>query len=123
VSLEHLLQLRPIDLLIKDHLILNLREKIDTARPLLLLLSGVAPERCGLRVLLVLELPWLEQRIEHHREGIVDHLRDNAGEEGTRDLQAGVRVRFDQVHAELLVYHEVVAKQLKTVFHSVRVYF
>ena len=45
-------------------------------------------------------------------EGVVEHGRNDASEEGTGDFETGVGIGFDEVDAEVLVDHEVVSKDL-----------
>ena len=46
-------------------------------------------------------------------KAVVEEFRDDAGEEGTADLEAWVRIDFDQVEAEVFIDHKVVTKELK----------
>ena len=47
----------------------------------------------------------------HH---VLEHGGDEASEVGRREFEAGVRVDLEQPHVEVLVNHEIVAKQLKS---------
>ena len=51
-----------------------------------------------------------EQGVQHDLETVVEHFGDDSREERAADLEARVRVHFDQVQAEVLVNHEIVTE-------------
>ena len=66
---------------------------------------------------------WLrEDGVQNHSKGIVKNFRDDSCEERAGHFQAGVGVDLDQVEAEVLIQHEVVAEHLKGVVQPTRVY-
>lgn len=48
----------------------------------------------------------------HLLEAIVEDFWNDAGHERTADLQAGVRIHFDEVETEVFIDHEVVPEEL-----------
>ena len=71
--------------------------------------------------MLLVKLARLEQGVQSHHEGIVHDFWDDSCQQGTGDLQAGVRVCLNEVYPEALVYHEVVAEQLEAVLDPMRI--
>lgn len=58
--------------------------------------------------------------IEGKAEGLVQHLWDDATEQGTGQLQAWVCVDFDEPRVEISINHEVQSENFKVVFVSFR---
>ena len=49
-------------------------------------------------------------------ESLIDHLRDQTGEQGTAfGLEAGIRVDFNEHELEVLVHHEIVTEELNKI--------
>ena len=51
-------------------------------------------------------------------ERIIYHSRQNAPEYSRAFIQAWVGVALDEPHREVVITHEIVAKDLKAAFHS-----
>lgn len=60
-----------------------------------------------------------EQGVQYDFEAIVEDFWNDAGHERTADLQAGVRIHFDEVETEVFIDHEVVPEELECVLESV----
>ena len=45
-------------------------------------------------------------------ERVVEYFRDDAGKKRTADFEAGVCVDLNKIQPEILVDHEIIAKQL-----------
>lgn len=58
--------------------------------------------------------------VEGESECLVEHLGDDAGEEGAGQFEAGVGVDFYEPGIELTVYHEVQSKYLEVMLVSFR---
>ena len=61
------------------------------------------------------ELGWLEKWVYRDPETVVEKLGDYSCKQGAADLQARVSVRFNKEYLEVLIYHEVIAKDLEAV--------
>jgi hypothetical protein len=56
----------------------------------------------------------IEDWVESYSKGVVQHFRNNACQKGARGLQARVGIHLDQVDPEVLINHEVVTEDFKT---------
>lgn len=63
-----------------------------------------------------------EEGVEGQAEGAVKHGRDYAGQERARELEAGVCIALYQVDLKGLIYHKVVAEDLKGMLKPLGVY-
>ena len=67
---------------------------------------------------LVLRVPPAEEGVHSDLQTLVDHLSDQALEQGARlGVEAGVGVDFDQHHVKVVVDHEVVTQKLELVLY------
>lgn len=58
--------------------------------------------------------------VEGETEGLVEHLRYDAAEERTGQLEAGISIDFDEPGIEISVNHEVQSEYLEVVLISLR---
>ncbi len=129
VLTEELIELFGVRVLIENQVVLELAKKFKLAaifvvlpgvglHKLLLLRFGFGVFRLA-RLVLVLRPLFIQnggrliQRIKSESERVVKQLRDDAGKQGTADLETRVRVRFDQVDLEVLINHKVVTENLE----------
>ena len=63
----------------------------------------------------------LVKRVDCNAERVVQKLRDDAGQQGTADLETWVRVGLDHNHFEIFINHKVVPKNFKRIFVAMRV--
>jgi hypothetical protein len=63
-----------------------------------------------------------EDGVQSDAENIVDHFRDDARQQGTRDFQARIRIYLNKRQFEVLIEHKIIAKELKRVSQPARVY-
>ncbi len=64
-----------------------------------------------------------ENNIKTESEGLIEHLGDYAGEQGTYKLKARICVYLDEPWLKLTIYHEVESKDFEIVFVSFWRYF
>ena len=60
-------------------------------------------------------------KVRHLLEGVFDHGGYEPREVRTRELKARIGVDLDHPSVQVLIYHEVVAEELKLVFSSIRI--
>ena len=63
-----------------------------------------------------------EDGVQSDAENIIYHFRNDARQQGTRDLQARIRIYLNKRQLEVLIEHKVIAKELKRVSQPARVY-
>lgn len=104
-TIEHISQFLAIKILIKDQAELYLLRQL-----------------IQLKLSVLAHIRGREDWIQGNLEAIIEQLRDYPGHEGTAELKRGVRVHFNQVESEVLIYHEVIPKKLKRVLQTSWVY-
>ena len=131
VLAEKLVQLFCVGVLVKDQVVLELREEFKLAA-ILVVLPGVGLHEillfwlalsvisCGLFGLvlvlgaILVQNGWrLIQWIQPQSERVVQQLRNDPRQQWTTNLQARIRIGFDQVDLEIFINHEVVTENLK----------